>query len=96
VINGLENIRAAIALLEQSTAAKHGPARDILALGDAETEDAIDALAGGGLHPEAVGHLRQARRLIDKAGRSFFFRTRLTREAIEEQQRARGQLVAAP
>ncbi len=93
VINALENIRAATALLEQSEDERRGPARETLRLADFETEDAIQVLAGGGLHPEAVFHLEEARRLTRKAARSFFQRGRLTREAIEQQEKARDELV---
>ncbi len=92
-INALENIRGSVALLEESAAQKHGPARATLALAGAETDDAIAVLAGAELSLEAVAHLRQARRLIDKAARSWFFRKRLTREAIEQQQMARAEIV---
>ena len=93
-INALENIREAVALLEESAAQKQGPARGTLALAGAETDDAIAVLAGAELSLEAVAHLRKARRLIKKAARSWFFRKRLTREAIEEQRKARGEIVA--
>ncbi len=92
VINALENIRGAVALLEQGRRLKHGLARDRLELARAETEDAIAVLAGGGLHPEAVRHLTEAKRLTEKAARSFFFRARLLRRAIKEQQKARAEL----
>ena len=93
VINALENIRAATALLEQSGDERRKEARESLRLAVFETEDAIQVLAGGGLHPEAVFHLEEARRLARKAARSFFQRGRLTRKAIEEQEKARDELV---
>lgn len=93
VINALENIRAATALLEQSEDERRKDARESLRLAVFETEDAIQVLAGGGLHPEAVSHLEEARRLTRKAARSFFQRGRLIRKAIEQQEKARDELV---
>jgi mono/diheme cytochrome c family protein len=93
VINALENIRSAIALLEQSQDERHGPGRETLELATAETEDSIQVLSGGGLHPAAAIHLEEARRLTRKAARSFFQRGRLIRRAIEEQEKARDELV---
>ena len=61
----------------------------------AETEDAMAALAGGGLHPQAARHLTEAKRLTGKAARKFFFRGHLLRQAIEEQQKARAELAEA-
>jgi len=95
VINALENIRGAVALLEESRRLKRKLARDRLELALAETADAIAVLAGGGLHPEAVRHLTEAKRLTEKAARSFFFRARLLRRAIKEQQKARAELTEA-
>ena len=60
VINALENIRSGLTLLEQG-------GKGNLRLAGEETDDAILVLAGAGLHPEAVAHLRQARQLIDRA-----------------------------
>lgn len=93
VINALENIREAVALLEQSRAEGRGEARATLALARAETDDAIQVLAGGGLHPAAVKHLREARRLTRKASHSYFRRDGLTREAVRAQGRARAELI---
>ena len=95
VINALENIRSAVALLEEGRRLKRGLARDRLEVALAETADAIAVLAGGGLHPEAVRHLTEAKRLTEKAARSFFFRGRLLRRAIKEQQKARAELTEA-
>lgn len=93
VLNALENMRAATALLEQSRDEKRGAARETLKLAVAETEDAAQVLAGGGLHPAAAAHLEEARDLTRKAARSVFQRGRLTRRAIEQQEKARHGLV---
>lgn len=95
VINALENIRSAVALLEKGMRLKGMPARDRLELVLAETEDAMVVLAGGGLHPEAIRHLAEAKRLTEDAARSFFFRGRLLRQAIEEQRKAQAELTEA-
>jgi len=93
VANTLENLRESIALLESSLD-KHGmEAKELLDRAMSETGDSIRVLEGGGLHPEAVARLQEAKRLTKKANRSIFFRRKLTREAIEEQQRARAFLV---
>jgi hypothetical protein len=93
VINALENIRESIAHLEASLEKRGAEARDLLDRALSETGDSIRVLEGGGLHPEAVARLQEAKRLTKKANRSIFFRRTLTREAIEEQQRARAFLV---
>ncbi len=99
VINALENIRQSIDLLERSRALglfERARADRLLELAVAETGDAIAVLGGGGLHPEAVARLEEARRLAERAERSLFFRRSLTREAIEAQAQARALLVEAP
>jgi hypothetical protein len=99
VLNALENIRQSIALLEAG-AAKGFRARmeaeRLLDQAESETGDAIRVLKAGGLHPEAVAHLERSKTLIDDASNSLFSRGSLTKRAIEEQQRARRQLVASP
>jgi len=92
VINALENIRGALAFLDEGKRLRGKPARQRLELALAETEDAIAVLASGGLHPDAVRHLTEAERLTEKAAGSFFFRVRLIRRAIKEQQKARAEL----
>jgi hypothetical protein len=57
VINAMENIRSAIAILQQ-TALRHRAVREI--------EDAIAVLHGGGLHPETVTLLEAAQSLISQ------------------------------
>jgi copper homeostasis protein CutC len=93
VINALENIRESIAQLEASLQQHRQKADEHLKLAIAETQDTIMVLKGGGLHPDAVTHLKAAKKLTKKATRSWFFRKTNTREAIEEQKKARALLV---
>jgi len=96
VINVLENIRQSIELLEpvaKRSVQSVAQASRLLDRAAAETRDSIDALAGGGLHPDAVKYLKKARWLTKKARRSWFFKSRYARQAIEQQEKARGQLV---
>ena len=67
VINALENIRASVALLDRAMTDRRRRDFENLRLAGEETDDAIMVLAGAGLHPDAVAHLRTARALIDRA-----------------------------
>ncbi len=87
-INALENIRVSIDLLSRRTS-------ESLRRAVFETEDAIDVLRGAGLHPGAITHLVEAKRLARKAARSYFFTRKLAREAINELEKARAELVEA-
>ncbi len=93
VINALENIRVAIGNLEQGLARARQPAKQALRVALAETQDGIAALAGGGLHPAAVAHLQEARRLTERAVDSLFRRDGLVRDAIAAQRRAQSELL---
>ena len=96
VINALENIRQSIELLEPVAEKWHQTVEQGKRLLDrvaAETEDSIAVLSGGGFHPEAVKHLKEALRLTEKAQCSWFSKSRYAREAIEQQEKARNQLV---
>jgi hypothetical protein len=94
VINVLENIRQSIMLLEASLAMSSSEEkRRLLERAIRETDDSTRVLEGGGLHPGAVAHLQEARRLAEKAARSLFFSRRHTEEAIREQKEARALLV---
>jgi mono/diheme cytochrome c family protein len=96
VINALENIRQSIELLEPVAQKWHQTVEQGKRLLDrvaAETGDSITVLSGGGLHPEAVKHLKEALRLTEKAQCSWFSISRYAREAIEQQEKARNQLV---
>jgi len=96
VINTLENIRESTALL--NTGATSGfsnreEAKRAIKRAIAEIDDGIDVLSGGGLSPQAVAHLKDARRLSKKAARSWFSRESLAKEAVEALAAARDALV---
>lgn len=96
VINALENIRVSIELLEagaQKGFFERKQAKELLERAVHETEDSLRVLRGAGLHPKAVAHLEEARRLTKKAARSLFSRHGLARKAIREQEKARDRLV---
>ena len=96
VINALENIRQSIELLEPVAQKWHETVEQgkrLLDQAAAEAEDSIAVLSGGGLHPEAVMHLKEALRLTQKARCSSFSKSRYAREAIEQQTKARDVLV---
>jgi len=98
VLNGLENIRQSVELLESSATkgfAERPEGRELLKRAVSEMQDSLKVLDGGGLHPEAVAHLQKAKELAEKAHCSFFRRRGLTQEAIDELQNARAQLIEA-
>jgi cytochrome c peroxidase len=98
VLNTLENIRQSVELLEAGAAKSFSARKEaaqLLNLAVSETGDGIRVLEAGGLHPEAVAHLKRARELAEKAACSFFRRGSLAKQAIEEQQKARRQLIAS-
>lgn len=85
-INALENIRVSIELLSRRTP-------ESLKRAVFETTDAIEVLRGAGLHPAAVAHLEEARRLTRKAAGSFFFKGKFARAAIDALVKARAELI---
>ena len=96
VINALENIRQSIELLDMFSRRDFQTVKEgelILDLAIAETRDSIQVLSGGGLHPEAVKHLKSAKKLEKKAGKSLFFKKRYADEAIEALEKARAELI---
>ena len=96
VINALENIRQSIELLQSSTSKpvmKRGRSQEMLELAVEETKDSILVLVGGGLHPEAVQHLKTAKRLTKKAVGRHGYHHELAQEAIQELKRARTFLI---
>jgi mono/diheme cytochrome c family protein len=98
VLNALENIRQSLELLEPSVKkgfAERAEDRGLLKRAVSETQDSIKVLDGGGLHPEAVAHLQKAKELTEKADCSFFRRSSLVQQAIDELRKARLQLIEA-
>jgi cytochrome c peroxidase len=93
LINAIENIRESIAQLESSLQRRSGEAMERLDQALAETIDSITVLRGGGLHPDAVAQLKEAKRKIKRAARSLFFRSKHTKNAIAELEKARALLV---
>jgi hypothetical protein len=94
VINTLENIRQSIMLLETSLSVSSPEERKrLLKNAVSETADSIRVLEGGGLHPDAVARLRDARRMAEKAVQSLFFNRKHTEAAIRDQKKARAVLV---
>jgi hypothetical protein len=96
VINALENIRQSTELLEKFAARNFRTVREgeaLLKSALEETDDSIMVLEGGGLHPEAVAFLKEARKLTQKALRRIFSRGRNAREAAKRQQMARAELI---
>jgi hypothetical protein len=97
-INALENIRQSMEMLESKVENRLLPHEDFDRLPQRavdEIDDAITVLGGGGLHPEAVVHLREARRLAGKATRvvSCWCTKKLARGAIDELAAARDLIV---
>ena len=96
VINALENIRSAIAFEEGALAPSPPDEQlDLLKLALADTVDAIDVLRGGGLHPDAVQKLEQASERLQLASKtkSFGKRKKFVKQAIKDQEAARGIMV---
>jgi hypothetical protein len=94
VINALENIRESIQFLEISTTRSNMEAKQLLGRVLKETDDSIQVLVAGGLHPQAVAHLRKARAFTEDAihvgGAAL---VKQAQEAIREQQEARANMV---
>ncbi len=96
VLNALENIRESNAFSESSIQSgffQWKESKLLLERARQEIDDSIEVLAGAHLHPEAVAHLKRARRLTDNAISGVVFRRKLARQAIREQEQARAQLV---
>jgi hypothetical protein len=98
VINALENVRSSNELAEQATARNMPQVRSIALLQRAisETEDAAQVLGGASLHERAVDRLNEARDALERAlaaASSERERSSLIEEAVELQERARGDLV---
>lgn len=97
VINALENIRASDELIASGSQSSYvSKNRQNILLGRAlsEIEDAIQVLAGGGLHPIAVNYLRLARQLATEALESSYSnrREKLGKESIAQLKLAKNNL----
>jgi hypothetical protein len=96
VINVLENIRSSVDLESRAKAgASFSQAQELLKLSLSELDDAIEALDGGRLHPEAQKKLRQAA-AIDAAALltpNSSLRNQLINQAIALKNAARADIV---
>ncbi len=93
VLNALDNIDQSVARLNKTAARQHFFSRDDLKIVLADIDDAITVLAGGGLHAEAIPHLRAARAATVQALETGFKASAL-RDAIAALGRARGTLAS--
>ena len=70
VIDALENIRSSVEILQaraERTILPHEDFDRLLERAVDEIDDAVAVLEGGGLHPDAVAHLREARHIASEA-----------------------------
>ncbi len=100
VINALENIRFAIELEDRALDARgrrHGNTalKRLLRQAVAENGDAMEVLDGGGLHPQAVAHLKAAGELLELAleTKRLGDWKQTIRDAIERQEQAREEML---
>ena len=96
VINTLENIRQSLQLLHTSRNLGFfdDKLKQLLRQASEETADSVRVLLQASLHPEAMLHLRKARKLTLRALRTRFFgRHRLIDNAIREQRMAHALLI---
>jgi cytochrome c553 len=97
VINALDNMSQSQALLAQGRtagAASQFGAPASFNQAAKELEDAIRVLSEANLHPQAVTNLRTARLWSQWAGFLFFLADPLSRLALADLERARGELIA--
>ncbi len=96
VINALENIRQSTGFLNSFVKRKFSGNEEFDKLperaGD-ETNDAIRVLAGGGLHPAAVAHLKKAVLSVNKAIKNRSKRKLNINDALSELRLARSELI---
>jgi hypothetical protein len=67
VLNTAENIRSSGDLSKRAKLANLTQGKELIRLAQSETNDAIDVLHGGGLHPEAQAKLRNALNFLTQA-----------------------------
>jgi mono/diheme cytochrome c family protein len=96
VLNALENMRSGRGNLESARRLgyfERARAELLLRRALIDTGDAIEVLAGGGLHPQAVLQLERARAAADAARGSFFGRRRQLERAAAALDAARAQMI---
>lgn len=96
VINAIENIRLSIEFLQSYVNREFLGNVEFNKLPERvlhETDDSILVLVGGGLHPVAVAHLKEARRLTQKAIENQSSQISLIEQAITEQEKARADII---
>jgi hypothetical protein len=79
VLNTAENIRSSGDLSKRAKLSNLTQGRELIRLAQAETNDAIDVLHGGGLHPEAQAKLRSALNFLTQAFNTTNLTTRNAR-----------------
>ena len=87
VINALENIRASVELIEGALGerfAVFGSFHEQLRLAVFEMDDGLMVLEGANLHPQAIMHLRNAKRFAEKARDSSFRKTGFAKKSVRE------------
>ncbi|MDH3497189.1 MAG: hypothetical protein OER21_10520 [Gemmatimonadota bacterium] len=93
VINALENIREALALLATPNPARTAPSSANVALALEETDDAIRVLAGAGLHRDAVRELQTVERYLRQGPAGDPAPVQAAVQALE---RARADMIETP
>ena len=96
VINTLENIKESKSFLNSFLTRKFSGNEEfarLLKRAGNETNDAVRVLTCGGLHPEAVAHLRKSLVLIEKAEKKKSERTQFIKDALSELELARTELI---
>jgi len=95
VINVLDNIQSVAIFMERAKGATATGAQKLLALAQADLDDALAVLADGELHEEAVGHLENSKALTTSAIATLIASDRdgLIDQAISEAQAGRDLMV---
>ncbi len=99
VVNALENIQAGQDNLQAARRLgflERQRSNTLVRRAVIATGDAIKVLAGGGLHPDAVAQLEQARKAAEQARTSIFRRHLLLKRVLESLDAARARLVETP
>jgi len=99
VLNALENIRSGRGNLESALRLgyfERQRADTLLRRALIDTGDAIEVLAGGGLHPQAVLQLERARGAAEAARSNLFGRYRQLERAVAALDAARAQMIETP